>query len=36
MPESPTLITFVIASMLVLLIPGPSFIYVLTRSLGQG
>ncbi|MDF1732987.1 MAG: LysE family translocator [Minwuia sp.] len=36
MPEGPTLIAFVIASMLVLLIPGPGFIYVLARSLGQG
>jgi threonine/homoserine/homoserine lactone efflux protein len=36
MPESTTLLAFVAAALLVLVIPGPGFLYILARSLAQG
>ena len=36
MPDSTSLFAFVVAALVVLLIPGPGVLYVLTRSLSQG
>lgn len=36
MPESASLLTFVAAALVVLLIPGPGVLYILARSLSQG
>jgi threonine/homoserine/homoserine lactone efflux protein len=36
MPDGTSLLAFVAAALVVLLIPGPGVLYVLTRSLGQG
>jgi threonine/homoserine/homoserine lactone efflux protein len=36
MPDTASLATFVGAALVVLLIPGPGVIYIVTRSLGQG
>jgi len=36
MPDSTSLLAFVAAALVVLLIPGPGVLYVLTRSLSQG
>ena len=36
MPESATLLGFIAASLVVLLIPGPGVLYVVARSLSQG
>lgn len=36
MPESTSLLAFVVAALVVLVIPGPGVLYVVARSLGQG
>lgn len=36
MPDSTSLLAFIAAALVVLLIPGPGVLYVLTRSLSQG
>lgn len=36
MPDTALLAAFIAAALVVLLIPGPSVLYIITRSLGQG
>ena len=36
MPDSTSLVAFIAAALLVLLIPGPGVLYIVARSLGQG
>ena len=36
MPSGTLLLGFIVASLVVLLIPGPGVLYVIARSLGQG
>lgn len=36
MPESATLAAFVVASVALVIVPGPNLLYILTRSLAQG
>jgi threonine/homoserine/homoserine lactone efflux protein len=36
MPDAPTLLAFAVASLLLLLVPGPAVVYIVTRSATQG
>lgn len=36
MPDTASLAAFIAAALVVLLIPGPAVLYIVTRSLGQG
>lgn len=36
MPDTASLTAFIAAALVVLLMPGPAVLYIITRSLGQG
>lgn len=36
MPTIPTLLTFAVAAMLLIIVPGPNVIYIITRGIDQG
>ncbi len=36
MPTIPTLLTFAVAATLLIIVPGPNVIYIITRGIDQG